>query len=312
MSRSGSVDGRARPRGWRAPMLAAVAMAIASAWLGARVHTQPEQRDSRARVDLRIELDEASGVLAVRRAGDRVPIVTQHAPPDRRPYLHPIAAPDGQGWSPSSVPRTTSTRPASTGASPASTAATTSTTPAGDYWRRVSATVTQPAATRSDGRPSTTCSTQAAHDHPDRDRSAGRCASGTARSCSIWNGGARPGPTSQSASTTTAGCSCGCPGARACRRSRQRGAAARRARRRPARDVDRRRHAGRGPRRPGARRDLRSSRQRRLSAGLASRWAVRRRLGAVARGRLDDQEGRDRSRPPPARASTPERSTTSS
>jgi putative membrane-bound dehydrogenase-like protein len=95
MSRIGSVDGRVRRRGWRAPMLAAVAIGSASVW--ATVHSQPERRDPRPRVDLRIELDEASGVLSVRRAGDRVPIVTQHAPPDRRPYLHPITAPDGAG-----------------------------------------------------------------------------------------------------------------------------------------------------------------------------------------------------------------------
>jgi putative membrane-bound dehydrogenase-like protein len=44
-----------------------------------------------------IRPDEAAHTIAVFRQGARQPLVTQHAPPDGRPYLHPIAAPDGTG-----------------------------------------------------------------------------------------------------------------------------------------------------------------------------------------------------------------------
>ena len=46
---------------------------------------------------LRVEQDERAGTISVYRAGGREPIVTQNARPDMRPYLHPIAAPDGRG-----------------------------------------------------------------------------------------------------------------------------------------------------------------------------------------------------------------------
>jgi putative membrane-bound dehydrogenase-like protein len=92
---------------------------------------------------LRIEHDAAGGTIAVYRAGEREPIVTQNARPDMRPYLHPIVAPDGAGVltevSPSHHPHQTGLYWGFTrlngrdyfhnrGAG---------------YWRRVSATVTQ-------------------------------------------------------------------------------------------------------------------------------------------------------------------------
>jgi hypothetical protein len=46
---------------------------------------------------LRIRPDEAAGTIQVYREGGKEPILTQVAPPDNRPYLHPIVAPDGKG-----------------------------------------------------------------------------------------------------------------------------------------------------------------------------------------------------------------------
>ena len=46
---------------------------------------------------LRIEQDEQSGTISVYRDEGRLPILTQNARPDHRPYLHPIVAPDGKG-----------------------------------------------------------------------------------------------------------------------------------------------------------------------------------------------------------------------
>jgi putative membrane-bound dehydrogenase-like protein len=46
---------------------------------------------------LTVARDEAAGTIVVRRTGASAPIVTQHARPGHRPYLHPIAAPDGNG-----------------------------------------------------------------------------------------------------------------------------------------------------------------------------------------------------------------------
>ena len=44
-----------------------------------------------------VRQDAAAGTIAIFRAGARTPLVTQHARPDERPYLHPIVPPDGRG-----------------------------------------------------------------------------------------------------------------------------------------------------------------------------------------------------------------------
>jgi len=44
-----------------------------------------------------VRQDVAAGTIAVFRAGGRTAVVTQHAPPAQRPYLHPIVPPDGRG-----------------------------------------------------------------------------------------------------------------------------------------------------------------------------------------------------------------------
>ncbi|GAA4452474.1 hypothetical protein GCM10023189_15960 [Nibrella saemangeumensis] len=49
------------------------------------------------KIDLRIEHDGQAGTISVYRVGEKTPILTQHARPDTRPYIHPIVAPDGKG-----------------------------------------------------------------------------------------------------------------------------------------------------------------------------------------------------------------------
>ena len=45
---------------------------------------------------LQARQDEAAGTISVFRAQENEPILTQNAAPDFRPFLHPIASPDGQ------------------------------------------------------------------------------------------------------------------------------------------------------------------------------------------------------------------------
>ncbi|GAA4399804.1 hypothetical protein GCM10023187_12250 [Nibrella viscosa] len=49
------------------------------------------------KTELRIAHDEQAGTISVYRTGEKEPILTQHARPDTRPYIHPIVAPDGKG-----------------------------------------------------------------------------------------------------------------------------------------------------------------------------------------------------------------------
>lgn len=92
---------------------------------------------------LRIEHDEAAATIAVFRLTGKEPIVTQHAGPDFRPYLHPIVAPDGRGvlteYSPGHHKH-------QTGLYWGFTRVNTRDYfhhPEGDYWRRVAAKVLQ-------------------------------------------------------------------------------------------------------------------------------------------------------------------------
>ena len=50
-----------------------------------------------APVPLRVVQNEQAGTITVYRADGKTPLVTQHAKAGFRPYLHPIAAPDGKG-----------------------------------------------------------------------------------------------------------------------------------------------------------------------------------------------------------------------
>ncbi len=88
-----------RRHGWLAVFI--VLIGGAAAWFGCTSsRSTPDDRATEAAPSstrLTIRQDQAAGTIAVFRADGRTPLVTQHARPDQRPYLHPIAAPDGRG-----------------------------------------------------------------------------------------------------------------------------------------------------------------------------------------------------------------------
>jgi putative membrane-bound dehydrogenase-like protein len=102
----------------------------------AGAQSQPSQ-------NLTIRQDDAAGTIAVYRSGTRQPILTQHAAPDARPYLHPIAAPDGRGvlteYSPGHHPHQTGLYWGFTRVNGRDYFH----NRLGDYWRRVSVSVTR-------------------------------------------------------------------------------------------------------------------------------------------------------------------------
>jgi putative membrane-bound dehydrogenase-like protein len=117
--------------------VAVMALGASSGWL------QTEERQAARSRGLMIRQDDRAGTIAVYRPGTRQPILTEQAQPDRRPYLHPIAAPDGRGV-------LTEDRPAH---HPHQTGLFWGLTrvngrdyfhnPQGDYWRRVSFGITR-------------------------------------------------------------------------------------------------------------------------------------------------------------------------
>ena len=272
--------------------------------------------DEQPRTDstgLVIRQDQRAGTLSVFRAGRRDPILTQNARPDARPYLHPIAAPDGKGvvteFSPEHHKHQTGLYWGFTRVNGRDYFH----NPQGDYWRRVSATVTAGERRRGPLADGLRPARRGEERRPDRNRAlvdARRERPVRARPRVARRGQdrrhdrqvrLRRAVPAHAVARGHAG------------RGRQRRAAAQRARRRPARDVDRRRRCrSRAASDLGARRDLRSSRQRRLSAGLARRWPVRRRR----RRDRAPPTGRSRRARPKSSAigssSTPARSTTSS
>ena len=101
-----------------------------------------EQPARSTQTGLVIRQDQRAGTLSVYRAGRRDAILTQNARPDARPYLHPIAAPDGQGmvteFSPEHHKHQTGLYWGFTRVNGRDFFH----NPHGDYWRRVSMTVT--------------------------------------------------------------------------------------------------------------------------------------------------------------------------
>jgi putative membrane-bound dehydrogenase-like protein len=100
---------------------------------------------------LTIRYNETAGTIAVFRAGARQPILVQNAPADARPYLHPIAAPDGRGvvteYSPGHHPHQTGLYWGHTRLNERDYFH----NRGGDYWRRVSASITLGDAQRGSG-----------------------------------------------------------------------------------------------------------------------------------------------------------------
>jgi putative membrane-bound dehydrogenase-like protein len=97
---------------------------------------------------LTIQQDERAGTISVFRADAREPVLTQNARADTRPYLHPIAAPDGKGvlteFSPAHHKHQTGLYWGLTRVNGRDYFHNLQ----GDYWRRVSAGITRGTATR--------------------------------------------------------------------------------------------------------------------------------------------------------------------
>jgi putative membrane-bound dehydrogenase-like protein len=122
-----------------ATFIAVTMVAVGCASLG--LLKPPQQTASGT--GLTITQDDRTGTISVFRAGNPKPILTQNARADTRPYLHPIAAPDGRGvlteYSPAHHKHQTGLYWGFTRVNGRDYFH----NPQGDYWRRVSATVTQ-------------------------------------------------------------------------------------------------------------------------------------------------------------------------
>ena len=79
----------------RSNLLIPGAIVALAGFLGSSGHAQRAGTGAAAR--LTVAHDARAGTISVSRAGSRAPILVHHAKPDVRPYLHPIAAPDGKG-----------------------------------------------------------------------------------------------------------------------------------------------------------------------------------------------------------------------
>ena len=263
------------------------------------------------RADLHRVRLQASSLVRMRRARDHFrvqsrqppPILTQNASPDARPYIHPIVAPDGTVltdqtglfWGFTSLNGRDYFH-----------------NPQGGYWRRrvghdhtgVGREVRWQTVYDLLDEPATRCSTET-------ERWSMREANGTFVLGLDWRGQARRRrhdwrSTDASTSPTSVDrrrwpVPAAAVAQRANGRRRQRRSAAQRPRRRPARDVDRCLCPDSCSSRHNPRRDLRLSRQRRLSTGVAHRSAVGHRCCPARAVDLDDQERRHRGHPPSAR-----------
>jgi hypothetical protein len=62
-----------------------------------KLKISPSGQSYRVHTQLRINHDERAGTITVLRKNEKVPVLTQNAQPNLRPYIHPIVAPDGKG-----------------------------------------------------------------------------------------------------------------------------------------------------------------------------------------------------------------------
>jgi putative membrane-bound dehydrogenase-like protein len=74
-----------------------IAALMGAGGVSMRLLSQTPPASTAAAGRLTIRQDARAGTISVYRAGQRTPVVTQNAKPDERPYLHPIAAPEGAG-----------------------------------------------------------------------------------------------------------------------------------------------------------------------------------------------------------------------
>ena len=117
---------------------------IVSAQMGCSPEkTGDEELEFSGSLSLRVEHDQEAGAIKVYRPESDEPIVTQNAKADFRPYIHPIAAPDGKGvlteYSPGHHKHQTGLYWGFTRVNGRDYFH----NPTGDYWKRVSAEVTQ-------------------------------------------------------------------------------------------------------------------------------------------------------------------------
>src|SRR5688500_1136719 len=85
---------------WRSRYPLATVAAAALILVGCaslRLMKQAPAQPAPAASGLRIAHDEPAGTLSVYRPASAEPVLVQNAKPGVRPYLHPIASPDGQG-----------------------------------------------------------------------------------------------------------------------------------------------------------------------------------------------------------------------
>jgi putative membrane-bound dehydrogenase-like protein len=80
---------------YRATVAALFLLIVAAASM--RVMSTSAALQPPARNRLTLKHDARAGTIAVYRPGSATPVLVHNAPPDARPYMHPIAAPDGKG-----------------------------------------------------------------------------------------------------------------------------------------------------------------------------------------------------------------------
>jgi putative membrane-bound dehydrogenase-like protein len=121
-----------------------VACAGCAACLGLLKSGQPAPAAAPAENELIVKADSNAGTIAVHRAGSSSALLTQNARPDERPYLHPIAAPDGQGVVTEDSPAHHTHQSGLFWGFTRVNGRDYFHNRGADYWRRVSATITQP------------------------------------------------------------------------------------------------------------------------------------------------------------------------